>query len=176
MRKQYSGKGLADFSTEFGWMAAVGSGAVIWQLTFGHESPQAARGALDGTLAGDAADGWNPKFVERLTAYAEGRKDDFHDVPIELGRQTDFQQRVVRFCRAIPYGQTLTYGQVADMAGCPRAARAVGNVMAINRIPLVVPCHRVVAAGGGLGGYSAGEGVRLKLRLLELEQSPLAVA
>ena len=88
---------------------------------------------------------------------------------VELDHLAPFARRVVELCRRIPYGQTLTYGELAAQAGSPRAARAVGNVMRTNRCPLVVPCHRVVPSGSGLGGYSAPGGVRAKLRLLELE-------
>jgi len=68
----------------------------------------------------------------------------------------------------------LTYGQLATRAGSPRSARAVGNVMASNRVPLIIPCHRVVAAGGALGGFSAPHGTRLKRRLLKLEGATIA--
>jgi methylated-DNA-[protein]-cysteine S-methyltransferase len=90
-------------------------------------------------------------------------------VPIVLTGLTDFQQRVVRECRRIPYGHTLAYGELAVRAGSPHAARAVGGVMARNRIALVIPCHRVVGSAGKLGGYSAPDGIRMKTRLLELE-------
>lgn len=109
-------------------------------------------------------------LVGRLRAYAAGQPVDFHDVAIDLGPQSDFQRRVVRCCRRIAYGKTATYGQLARLAGFPGAARAVGQVMAANRVPIIVPCHRVVAAGGSLGGFSAPGGVALKRRLLELEQ------
>jgi methylated-DNA-[protein]-cysteine S-methyltransferase len=95
--------------------------------------------------------------------------DDFRDVLIDPGPQTEFQRLVVDHCRQIPPGATLTYGELAARAGRPRSARAIGNCMAANRIPLIVPCHRVVGADGGLRGYSANGGLRLKQRLLDLE-------
>ena len=76
---------------------------------------------------------------------------------------------MIHQCRLIPYGQVLTYGELAERAGSPRAARAVGNVMRTNRFPLIVPCHRVVGAAGALGGYSAPTGLKMKRRLLRLE-------
>jgi methylated-DNA-[protein]-cysteine S-methyltransferase len=166
---------VAVFPSALGWMALVGSSPAskqlrLKQLTFGHASPGAALTGLN--LAVEevpAVEDWNPRLVRRLQAYADGRRDDFADVPLDESEQTAFQREVVRHCRRIGYGRTLTYGALAVLAGCPRAARAVGNVMRVNGTPLVVPCHRVVAAGAGLGGYSAGEGVRMKLRLLELE-------
>ncbi len=72
-------------------------------------------------------------------------------------------------CRRIPWGQTRSYAQLAAVAGRPGAARAVGSVMAKNRVPLVVPCHRVIASSGQLGGYSAPQGLSLKRRLLAME-------
>ncbi len=109
------------------------------------------------------------EFARRVQAYADGNRDDFRDVPIALAGLTDFQQRVVQECRRIPYGHTLAYGELAMRAGSPNAARAVGSVMARNRIALVIPCHRVVGSAGKLGGYSAPDGIRMKTRLLELE-------
>ncbi|HVX60927.1 MAG TPA: methylated-DNA--[protein]-cysteine S-methyltransferase [Pirellulales bacterium] len=164
---------LAVFPSALGWMAAQGCGATLKQLVFGHETPESALRQLDGARALSVRVGsWNPRLVKRLQAYAEGAKDDFLDVELDLGRQTPFQRAVVESCRRIGFGRVMTYGELAQSAGYPRAARAVGNVMRTNRIPLIVPCHRVVGSGGAAGGYSAGEGVRMKLRLLELETVP----
>lgn len=125
---------------------------------------------MDRGLVADADHAaWCPDLVRRIQAYAAGGVDDFSDVQIDAGPQTAFQRRVVDRCRKIRFGQTMTYGQLARAAGSPAAARAVGNVMATNRTPLVVPCHRVVASSGGLGGYSAAGGTRTKLRMLEME-------
>ncbi|MEX1224432.1 MAG: MGMT family protein, partial [Pirellulales bacterium] len=74
-------------------------------------------------------------------------------------------------CRRIPIGQTMSYAELAAVAGSPGAARAVGNIMAGNRVPIIVPCHRVVGSGGSLGGYSSSGGLRTKRRLLSLEAS-----
>lgn len=148
----------------------VGQGRVLEQLTFGHPSAQAALASLDPALTRDARPGtWNPRLVERLQAYASGRPDNFADVPVDSGATTEFRRRVLQCCRHIPYGETLTYRQLATLAGSPAAARAVGNSMAANRIPLVIPCHRVVPAGGRLGGFSAPGGTNMKRRLLDLE-------
>lgn len=161
---------LSVFPSALGWMALQGCGSALRQLSFGHASPGAALNQIDGKLAASAGVcDWNPRLVKRLQAYAEGAPDDFRDVELDLGPQTDFQRAIVEACRNILYGQIMSYGELAQAAGYPRAARAVGNVMRTNRVPLVVPCHRVIGSGGGTGGYSAGEGVRMKLRLLELE-------
>ena len=161
---------LVVFASPLGWIAQVGHGNVLGRVTFAHPSADAAIRALDTKLLENARLGkWNDSLVQRLQAYTRGTPVDFADVQLDLQRLTDFQRRVVRHCRNIPYGKTVTYGQLAAKAGSPRAARAVGNCMANNRFPLIVPCHRVVSAAGRMGGFSAPGGTRLKERLLALE-------
>ncbi|MCR4412656.1 MAG: methylated-DNA--[protein]-cysteine S-methyltransferase [Thermoguttaceae bacterium] len=151
-------------------MAIAGAGPVVRHLTFGHRSPRAAARAIVARLPGDIREeAWNADLVARLQAYAEGSPEDFRDIAIDPGPQTPFRARVIARCRDIPWGTTVTYGDLAARAGSPRAARAVGNCMAANRIPLIVPCHRVVGAGGGLGGFSAPGRLSTKRRLLALE-------
>lgn len=105
----------------------------------------------------------------RLEAFADGARDTFLDVALDLGSLSEFQVKVVSRCRRIAAGDTMSYGELAAAVGCPRAARAVGNVMANNRIAIIIPCHRVIASGGALGGYSAPNGLQLKRRLLAQE-------
>jgi methylated-DNA-[protein]-cysteine S-methyltransferase len=107
--------------------------------------------------------------IDLLARYAAGEAVDFSQVPLDLDHLTRFARRVVAACRRIPRGQVRTYGELAAACGAAGAARAVGSVMAKNRFPLIVPCHRVIGAGGGLGGYSAPDGLRMKRRLLALE-------
>ncbi|MHC4405360.1 MAG: methylated-DNA--[protein]-cysteine S-methyltransferase [Planctomycetota bacterium] len=151
-------------------MAIVGNGDRLKRLSFGHASSEAAVAALPADVAARSRPGsWNRPLVRRLQAYALGARDAFDDVEVDLGPSTEFQREVLECCRQIPYGETLTYGELAARAGRPGAARAVGQCMAANPIPLVIPCHRVVASGGRLGGYSAAGGVPVKRRLLEME-------
>lgn len=169
-----SGVRISVFPSELGWMAVVETQRGVSCLTLAHESPAAALAAAGVTglnavgAAADEIDSTGP-LVKRLQAFAKGRFDDFRDVPLDLGRQTDFQRRVIMACRAIGPGQTCSYGELAEKAGASRAARAVGSVMAANRIALLVPCHRVLGAGGKLGGYSMRPGLPLKRALLDLE-------
>jgi methylated-DNA-[protein]-cysteine S-methyltransferase len=107
--------------------------------------------------------------VDRLKRYAETGAEDFVDVTVAHDPMTPFQSAFIAACRRIPPGQTRSYADLAENAGAPRAARAVGNCMRTNKIPLIIPCHRVVAAGDKLGGYSAAHGLPLKRRLLALE-------
>jgi methylated-DNA-[protein]-cysteine S-methyltransferase len=114
----------------------------------------------------------NPLLAEvacQLRAYFEGTAREFC-LPLEMVG-TDFQKRVWRELLAIPYGETRGYGQVAAAIGSPKAVRAVGAANGANPIPIVVPCHRVIGAGGKLVGY--GGGLALKQRLLELENPSL---
>jgi methylated-DNA-[protein]-cysteine S-methyltransferase len=99
-----------------------------------------------------------------------GRERRSFDLPIDLAGLSPFTIRVLTTLQGIPFGATVSYGELALLAGHPGAARAVGGVMAANPFPLVVPCHRVLASGGKLGGYSGGEGVATKKWLLAFEQ------
>lgn len=105
------------------------------------------------------------EVARELRAYANGALRTF-SVPIEP-EGTEFDRLVWRALRRIPYGETRTYGDIAKAIGKPRSARAVGAANNRNPIPIVIPCHRVVAAGGKLGGY--GGGLALKRKLLDLE-------
>ena len=110
-------------------------------------------------------------LAARLRAFLAGERDTFADVELELDWCTDFQRAALEAIRSIPYGETATYGEVAALAGHPNAQRAVGSFCAGNRFGLIVPCHRIVAAGG-LGSYGS-LGVGYKRRLLELEHAVL---
>ena len=102
--------------------------------------------------------------------YFEGTKEDFASLAIDLGERDDFFRDVYRFVRRLGFGETTTYGAVAKALGAgPEAARDVGQAMAKNPIPLIIPCHRVLAAGGKIGGFSAPGGSTAKARMLELE-------
>lgn len=107
------------------------------------------------------------QLVHRLHAYFEGERVEFSEVVIDVEGWTEFQRSVLEALRRVPYGEAVSYSDLARLAGYPRAQRAAGTFCAHNRFPLVVPCHRVVSATG-IGGYGAS-GVEVKRRLLELE-------
>jgi methylated-DNA-[protein]-cysteine S-methyltransferase len=107
------------------------------------------------------------KLIHRFQAYFAGERESFDDVELELDGWTPFQLAVVGALRLVPYGEVLSYGDLARLAGHPRAQRAAGTFCARNRFGIVVPCHRVVGADG-LGSYGS-LGVGYKQRLLELE-------
>jgi methylated-DNA-[protein]-cysteine S-methyltransferase len=110
-------------------------------------------------------------LAERLRAYFRGEPDSFADVELDLDGATPFQRAVAEALRRVPWGEVVTYGELAALAGYPNAQRAAGSVCAHNRFAVVVPCHRVVAANG-IGNYGAS-GVDVKRRLLELERVSL---
>jgi len=107
--------------------------------------------------------------IERLRHHLEGDLQDLRDVLVDLADADDFARRVYEAARAIPVGQTRTYGEIAKALGQPREAQAVGEALGRNPIPLIIPCHRVVAAGGKPGGFSAHGGRATKSRLLGIE-------
>jgi methylated-DNA-[protein]-cysteine S-methyltransferase len=113
----------------------------------------------------DVAPSGSP-VIRSIEAYFKAGKRDFSDLRLSLDGLTPFQRSVLDVISKIPPGKTMSYGEVAKKAGKPGAARAVGNVMATNPIPLILPCHRVVASNG-LGGFTGG--IDLKRKLLKLE-------
>jgi methylated-DNA-[protein]-cysteine S-methyltransferase len=118
-----------------------------------------------------------PEVVEAIAnaqRYFEGEKTDFSGLKLDLGQQDPFFRRIYAAARRVPWGRTTTYGTLAKELGAgPEAARDVGQAMAKNPIPLIIPCHRVLAAGGRLGGFSAPGGSTAKARMLELEGIPI---
>lgn len=110
------------------------------------------------------------KVREELSEYAAGRRTTF-DLPLAFGG-SEWQKAVWRELTRIPFGETRSYGEIADNLGRPGAARAVGAANAANHLPLVVPCHRVISADGTLGGFNGG--LHLKTRLLEHESRVVA--
>jgi len=108
------------------------------------------------------------KALGQLLEYLAGERKEF-EITIDWSGMTDFQRRVLQATRAIPYGETRTYGEIARAAGSPRGARAVGQAEKNNPIPVIIPCHRVIGADGAMVGYGGPEGVDLKARLLKLE-------
>ncbi len=116
-----------------------------------------------------------PQLQRQIQRYFDGRLTHCR-IKLDLGDRTSVHPTVLRACATIPYGETLTYGQLAELAGHPGAARAVGSVMAGNPIPLIIPCHRVIAAAGRPSGFSAPGGARTRRRLLQLETQTTCAA
>ena len=111
--------------------------------------------------------------VDGIVALLSGEPSELEAVELDLHDVPEFHASVYRVTRTIPPGETLSYGEIAERLGDPGAARAVGQALGANPIPIIVPCHRVLAAGGRAGGFSAPGGVMTKLKLLEIERRRL---
>jgi methylated-DNA-[protein]-cysteine S-methyltransferase len=111
--------------------------------------------------------------VERIVALLRGDATDLSGIPLDMDSVPEFHRRVYEAARSIPPGKTLSYGDIARRLGAPGAARAVGQALGRNPFPIVVPCHRVLAAGGKIGGFSAQGGIVTKRRMLAIEGARL---
>jgi methylated-DNA-[protein]-cysteine S-methyltransferase len=164
--------GYSIFSTEIGPCAVAWGAEVLTAVQLPEGDEPAARARMRRRFP-NAAEIAPPPFVQSaiagIRALVGGERRDLSDVPVDTDALGSFAREVYAVARAIPPGQTLTYGEIAARLGDPGAARAVGEAMGQNPFPIVVPCHRVLAAGGKLGGFSAHGGAATKLRLLEIE-------
>ncbi len=156
---------------------AIGPCGVAWSargLTR-LQLPEADRGATERRLraraarAGEAVPAAIDRLIADLRSYLTGRRVDFDAVAVDLPRIEPFEAKVYATARAIPWGQTLSYGDLARQIGSPDAAREVGRALARNPVPIVIPCHRILAKGHRIGGFSAPGGTLTKARLLALE-------
>ena len=109
------------------------------------------------------------RAIDDIVALLGGERRDLSDVTIDIGAMPEFHKRVYKVARAIPAGATLSYGEIAERLGDRNLARDVADALSKNPCPIIVPCHRVLAAGGKPGGFSAPGGVATKLRLLTIE-------
>jgi methylated-DNA-[protein]-cysteine S-methyltransferase len=160
----------AEFETPVGSMLCATTERGLAYLRLPRASGRGFAGWLRRHAAGaEIATGFAPNkvAVQQILEYLDGKRTAF-ELALDL-RGTDFQRRVWDELLAIPYGETRTYAELARALGDPAAARAVGTANGANPIALIVPCHRVVATGGKLGGY--GGGLPLKRRLLALEHA-----
>ncbi len=164
---------IALFETELGRLGVAWGERGLRAIALPHARDALTRARLRGRAPG-ARELAPPEPVrEAIDGIADllaGEPSDLSSVELDLGGIEPFDRRVAEVAREIGPGETLTYGELASRIGVPGEAREVGRALGRNRFPIVVPCHRVVAAGGGLGGFSAPGGARTKLRLLEIER------
>jgi methylated-DNA-[protein]-cysteine S-methyltransferase len=142
--------------------------------------PQTSAAALRKRIHKDAPDAKEdarllPQVAKSLKRYFDGRQPRL-DVPLDFEGATPFERQVWQALLDVPFGETVTYADLARRIGKPRAARAVGMAMAHNRFAPIVPCHRVLRSDGRLGGFSAPGGLRLKRKLLALESTQAEAA
>jgi methylated-DNA-[protein]-cysteine S-methyltransferase len=165
----------AVFKTKWGWIGLAATPKGVAAVVLPKPSRRAAERDLQhaGTVDETSSNGAGRATAIHLKtaraaveAYLDGKARSF-DLPLDLEGRTPFQVKVWQALRAIPYGRVRSYGWVARKIGKPKAARAVGAACGANPVPLLVPCHRVVAGDGSLGGFSGG--LPNKKRLLRLE-------
>jgi methylated-DNA-[protein]-cysteine S-methyltransferase len=109
------------------------------------------------------------RLIADLRGYLEGRRMDFRAIRLDLEQAESFDRRVYDAARTVGWGETVTYGDLARLVGATGAAREIGQAMSRNPVPIIVPCHRILARGNKFGGFSAFGGVDVKARLLALE-------
>jgi len=157
---------------------AIGSCALVWrgEAIIGAALPEANEAAARAMLARrfpHAREMEPPAFVaeaiERVTRLLAGEAPDLSQIPLDLSAADEFERRVYAAASEIPRGEVRTYGEIAASLGTPGAARAVGAALGRNPIPIIVPCHRVLAAQGKSGGFSAPGGTKTKFRMLAIE-------
>jgi O-6-methylguanine DNA methyltransferase len=141
-------------------------GIVVESISLGLRKRRDKRGELR------AHEGEMEEYASQIREFLDSKTKSFDKVPLDLSWCTEFQKKVLLTARKIPRGSVVSYSQLAKNSGYPRAVRAVASVMRNNRFPLVIPCHRVVARNGDIGGFmgaKSGEPVLLKKKLLALE-------
>ena len=166
------------FDTALGFFALAWSGRGLTRLILPEQDVGAARARLAAQPAGlapllpqDALPVGIAGLVAAIRRYADGEAADFAAAPVDMSEVDDFRRDIYAAARSLAHGEAVTYGELAALAGHPGAARETGVALARNPVPLVVPCHRIVAAGGRLGGFSAPGGAATKMRLLAHERA-----
>lgn len=165
--------GYALFPTAIGHCGIAWQGALLVGVQLPEDAGEAqTRARMQRRFPQLAESAMPPQvaaWADRVAATLQGAHDDLCDVPLALGTVPPFNARVYELARRIPPGKTMTYGEMAAALGEPGAARAVGQALGHNPFAPVVPCHRILAANGRAGGFSAGGGAATKMRMLEIE-------
>ena len=163
--------GYDIFETPFGWVGLLASPSGLMRSTLPQSTPNRCIPILRPEEHGASIrPDLSARLRDKLVLYFSGARIALDDEPIDLGAVSPFLRSAWAACRSIPLGETRTYKWLAAQAGRPRAPRAAGQSMARNRLPIIVPCHRVVASDGSLGGFGAGAlELGMKRRLLALE-------
>lgn len=157
----------------------IGTCAIAWQtgdapVVVSFNLPEATEAETERRIARKGAKATQiptriEEVIEKARRHLARDLQDFHDVPIDWDRYEPFARRVYQAALDIPVGQTRTYGQLAKTVNEPQAAQAVGQALGSNSIPLIIPCHRILAANGKMGGFSAPGGLHTKEKLLLIE-------
>lgn len=165
---------LVVFDSPIGWIGISHCDLVLQRVRIGHASKAKVCAEFRaGQLGPSDPDRHERALIETFERYFDGQPTNFLSIKLANSDMTEFQKSVVAACRRIPSGDTISYGGLAAQVGRPGAARAVGTVMRKNAFPIIVPCHRVVAAGG-LGGFTGPQGVSTKVQLQAVEKVRVA--
>ena len=157
------------FRTRWGWFGLLGTERGLLRSCLPVDYREAKKQLLAdlGLCRADA--GFFAGLQEQIKAYFEGACVDFANTPVVLDGLGEFGRAILSACRKIEYGRTVSYGEVARLAGRGAAGRAAGTILAKNSVPLIIPCHRVIRRDGQIGGFSAPGGIKLKEKMLRLE-------
>jgi len=162
------------FQTQFGFFGISGNENGVLRTSLPAADPETAKKHLLAGLTGLKSDPkLFPDLQKQVKLYFSGTYVEFDDkIPLLIDHLSKFSRDILRACMKIPYGSTVSYGKLAKMANHPNAARAVGNAMAKNPIPLIIPCHRVIKSNGSTGGFQQNRpgGPDLKIKMLKLEK------
>jgi methylated-DNA-[protein]-cysteine S-methyltransferase len=159
---------------------AIGRCALLWRggLVVGAALPERDEAAMRARLAArfpDSEEAGPPAFIAeaagRIIRLLNGERVDLSDVPLDLSGASELERKVYAAALRIPCGEVRTYGEIAQEIGAPGAAQAVGVALGRNPVPILVPCHRILASGGKSGGFSAPGGISTKFRMLEIERA-----
>lgn len=175
---------LVVFNTDIGWCGVMHRGKVLQQVRTGFPSMlDVALAFKEHSVGPDDPNTWEKKLISRITgslsrnaAQSPTKKKNsfcFDDIQVDDEGLTQFQKKVVDAVRSLGFGETASYGELAERVGHPGAARAVGTVMRKNRFPIIVPCHRVLSSNG-LGGFTSPRGVSTKREMLRNEGHEIA--
>ena len=164
--------GSAVFETALGFMGLAWSEKGVTRLFLAEKSRDAIERRLSrafGTAPAQRIPPWVEDLVAAIRAYAAGDEVDFSAVPVDLTGVDAFRLAIYDAARKLGFGETTTYGELAKRAGHGGLPRETGAALGANPVPLIIPCHRIVAAGGKIGGFSAPGGSASKERMLTLE-------
>ncbi|WEX11205.1 methylated-DNA--[protein]-cysteine S-methyltransferase [Chelativorans sp. AA-79] len=162
------------FETAFGFCGIAWNEHGICRFMLPMSAPGPAEGRMVGRLSSSCAAepaGFAAEGVAAARRYFDGGREDFSAFPVDLDGVDPFRHAIYQAARRLGYGETTTYGGLAADAGFPQTARETGVALGRNPVPLIVPCHRILAAGGRLGGFSAPGGTATKQKMLALENA-----
>lgn len=172
LARPVASSGSAVFETALGFMGLAWSETGVTRLFLAEERRDSVERRLlraAGPVAASPIPAWVEELIAAIKAYAGGEEVDFSAVPVDLAGVDDFRLAIYAAARKLGFGETTTYGELARRAGHGGLPRETGAALGANPVPLIIPCHRILAASGKIGGFSAPGGSASKERMLALE-------